>query len=511
MITNPFVTPLLPLMFRLGPKIPLYRFRMLLIGLILFVVLLLAFTRMQEGQINLELIGQYLFNYKTLTVLMLSEFTAMLIGFQHEKNLLQEYEIKSMIKKLQEQKSIISGDIEVQKIRQKELEDAKQEAVMNIKAKDQFLSNMSHEIRTPMNGIIGIINLLKETKLDDEQRNYLSTIDYSSQNLLTLINQILDLSKINCEKLTLEYIDFDLHKILYSVAPTFQGIISEKGIILRTVVDPNVPKWVSGDPVRLNQILLNLVSNAIKFTEQGGVDIIVKASQTDDGPRLHIQVNDTGIGIPKDKHDQVFESFTQASTDTSRLYGGSGLGLTICRKLVELYGGTIKLESQVGKGSSFSFEVQLKEVKVPQNHANNVSTSDPFDGELDPKKVKILIAEDNKANQLVISHTLKKRGFNITIVPNGQEVIESVYKEEFDIILMDVQMPIMDGLDATRFIRNATSKPLCDIKIIAMTASVMKEDIDKCLAAGMNDYVSKPFNPQDLFHKLRTNLSAADV
>lgn len=427
------------------------------------------------------------------------------LGHLHEKLAVKIQEEADHLREINLQDQLIQEEISKHDEREKELIDARQEALMGIKAKDQFLSNMSHEIRTPMNGIIGIVNLLKETELDEQQRKYLATIDYSSQTLLALINQILDLSKINSEKLTLEYIDFDLHKVLYSVTPTFHGVILEKGIILRTLVDPSVPKWACGDPVRLNQILLNLVSNAIKFTEEGGVDLIVKAVQNDDGPRLMLQVNDTGIGIPKDKHDTIFETFAQASSETSRLYGGSGLGLSICKKLVELYGGTIRVESQLGKGTSFTFEIQLHQSsnQKPESPAKIESFADDFN----PGDFKILIAEDNKANQLVIQHTLKKRGFSFTIVPNGQEVIEAIYKESYDLIMMDVQMPIMSGIDATRFIRNAAEPPLNDIKIIAMTASVMKEDLDKCFEAGMNDYVPKPFVPQELFQKLRSHLT----
>lgn len=399
-------------------------------------------------------------------------------------------------------------EIEIRKARETELIEARQEALRGIQAKDQFLSNMSHEIRTPLNGIIGLINILKSSELNEKDTNYLNAMDISAKSLLSLINKILDLSKINSEKLTLEKINFNLHETVDSVEQMFQLTAKEKGIFLRTIISPKVPKMVCGDPVRLNQIILNLMSNAIKFTNEGGVDLMVDlAGMTDDGPRLSIQVTDTGVGIPSNRIHAIFEPFTQANDETSRLYGGSGLGLTISKQLVELMGGDIQIESKEGKGTCFSFEIQLNHAQKSTVNSPNQSLKQLTPIRNDNTRYKILVAEDNPINQMVVSTLLEKQNFDVTVVPNGQEVIETIYKDHYDLILMDVQMPVMSGIDATRFIRKATESPLCHTKIIAMTASVMKQDLDACMDAGMDDYVPKPFQPHELFSKIYSNIS----
>lgn len=486
----------------------LYRIIGLAWGVFVYFVAGSAIIFHDNGKISRELFVDYQLNHPLFIGLLFCVPLFFGLGYIVEKIFVTREESKLKSAEIAQQNLRLQEEIKEREKREKELVEAKQEAMMGVKAKDQFLSNMSHEIRTPMNGVIGLTDLLLDSDLTNEQREYALSIDHSAKNLLVLINQILDLSKINSEKLTLEYIDFNIRDYIKNVENTFKATAAEKGIVLRTIIDPQVPQMACGDPVRFNQILLNLTGNAIKFTDEGGVDLIISSTETDDGPRLSIEVNDTGIGIPEDKISAIFETFTQAGADTTRMYGGSGLGLAISKELVELYGGKLRVESMVGKGSSFSFEVQLRKAEGKKEVVTEEPSIIERFKEIDPKKIKILLAEDNRVNQLVVKSTLAKHGFEITIVPNGQEVIECIYKEHFDVILMDVQMPVMSGLDATRFIRNATEPPLSDIKIIAMTASVMKEDIDKCLAVGMDDYVPKPFKAIELFEKLCLHLES---
>lgn len=428
-----------------------------------------------------------------------------LVSYIIEKMLHSAYDSQRMSVEIQLKNELLESEIKERKEKEKELLSAKSEALAGIKAKDQFLSNMSHEIRTPMNGIIGLVNLLANTPLNPEQQKYVTSIQYASKNLLSLINQILDLSRINSEKLTLDSIDFNVREVVEAAENTFTALAQEKSIVLRTVIDNNVPEKVCGDPARLNQILLNLIGNAVKFTEEGGIDVLVSNKDTDDGPRLSIQVNDTGIGIPKNKLKDIFETFTQANLETTRKYGGSGLGLAISKELIELFGGSIHVESTEGEGSSFYFEVQLKPASKIENAP--IRSIQPQQGLLNPANFNILLAEDNKVNQLVASTILKKMGFNVEVVSNGQEVIEIVFQRHFDLILMDLQMPIMGGLDATRFIRKATDSPLSEIKIIALSASTMKEEIEKCYNVGMDDHLAKPFERADLEEKLFHHLA----
>jgi len=482
----------------------IFRLSGALLGMVLYVVGTLALISYDQGFVNTDLLWQYHTGHPIVIGLMALIPFLSLQGYMAEKLLKSEYENKKISAAIVSQNQRLHQELKIKEERERELLEAKSEAQAGIKAKDQFLSNMSHEIRTPMNGIVGLMNLLSETPLNAEQKKYISAIQYSSKNLLSLINQILDLSKINSEKLTLENIDFPVWETIRAAENTFKAMAMEKGIILRTIIKPGVPLVANGDPVRLNQILLNIVGNAIKFTNEGGVDIIVKSKDTDDGPRLEFHVNDTGIGIPEDKFSEIFETFTQANLETTRHFGGSGLGLAISKELVELYGGWIKVESEVGKGTSFTFEIQLNRSteKVQSSHENSGSEFE----QIIPEHIKILLAEDNRVNQLVAVTTLKKMGFKVDVANNGQEVIDMIYEQPYDLILMDVQMPVMGGLDATRFIRNATEPPLSNIKIIALTASTMREEIEKCYAVGMNDHLAKPFEPKDLKDCLGRNL-----
>ncbi|MEQ8552499.1 MAG: ATP-binding protein [Cyclobacteriaceae bacterium] len=385
-----------------------------------------------------------------------------------------------------------------------ELHKAREEAKKGIAEKNQFLSNMSHEIRTPLNGVVGLIDQLLNSDLNENQHKYASAINFSANTLISLVNQILDLSKINSKKLVLEQVDFDLKETIDSITGTFMSNTKDKGIGLRAIVHQNVPRYVCGDQVRFTQILMNLVGNAVKFTNRGGVDIVIESQKNDDGIRLLIEVNDTGAGIPAEQLESIFDAYNQATSETSRLYGGTGLGLSIARELIELYGGQIKVTSKLGKGSTFSYELQLKEAKkTPLSISRTLAQTHHK-----PETTRVLLAEDNVVNQMVVKSILEPKGYQLTIVNNGQEVIEEIYKGTYDVILMDVQMPIMGGLDATRFIRNATEAPLSEIKIIALTASVLKEDIKACYNVGVNDFLSKPFKTNELLEKIDQNIQA---
>ena len=394
-------------------------------------------------------------------------------------------------------------EIKERKHKEKELIEAMEAAQQGILSKDQFLSNMSHEIRTPMNGIIGMTDILLNTKLTETQRKYLSAIEYSAKNLHVIINDILDLSKINAEKIELEKVNFNIRDVLESVHKTLKVKVDEKAIGFNVNIDEHVPEKLSGDPVRVNQILLNLVGNAVKFTEKGGVTLNCELrSKTDSEILIYFDVIDTGIGIKKENLETVFESFSQANSGITRKFGGTGLGLPISKKLIELHGGTLKLQSEYGKGSSFSFVLGFGyptvEVKK-EDIRKRIKVSDE-----EKSKIRILLAEDNKINQLVAKRFLARFGFQLDIANDGREAIQMVRENKYDLILMDIQMPEVDGLEATRFIRSKLADHKKSIKIMAMTASVLKKEIDRCYEAGMDDYIPKPFDPDELYEKIVT-------
>jgi signal transduction histidine kinase/CheY-like chemotaxis protein len=392
---------------------------------------------------------------------------------------------------------------EIQEREQKEIQlvEAMEAAQQGILSKDQFLSNMSHEIRTPMNGIIGMTNILLNTDLSETQHNYLSAIDYSAKNLLVIINDILDLSKINAEKLEIEKVNFSIKEVLDSVYKTLKVKVDEKAIGLNFNIENSIPNKMSGDRVRVSQILLNIVGNAVKFTEKGAVTVNCSfKEQTEQNLAVHFNVIDTGIGIKKESIQAVFESFSQANSGIARKYGGTGLGLPISKKLIELHGGELSLESEYGKGSTFSFILNFgiaateEDTKEKKKH---LLVSDEA-----KSKIKILLAEDNKINQLVAKRFLDRFGFQSDIANDGNETIQMVRKNDYDLILMDIQMPELDGLEATRFIRSKLTGKKKGIKIMAMTASVLKKEIDRCYEAGMDDYIPKPFDPDELYEKI---------
>ena len=395
-------------------------------------------------------------------------------------------------------------DISEQKITELELIRAKELAEKAVVIKEQFLANMSHEIRTPMNGIIGFARILESTNLDDNQKQSVEAIKKAGQNLMYIINDILDFSKIEADKMTLEEVDFSLSRTVNSVIELLFQNASEKKIKLLCDIDPKINDNLIGDPTKLIQILLNLVGNALKFTEKGFVELIVsEIEETETETLLKFVIVDTGIGIPTDKIDSVFESFNQASNETTRRYGGTGLGLTITKKLVELQGGKIKVESTVSEGSEFSFYLKYKKVQkgmLIDTHVNSSTIDSDF-----LKDIKILLVEDNELNQLLAVKVFEKWNKKIDIVDNGKLAIEKITNNTYDIILMDIQMPEMDGLELTSYIReNMGEKSV--IPIIALTAHATVDEEQKCLDSGMNDYLSKPYDFNVLLNKDRKSV-----
>jgi signal transduction histidine kinase/CheY-like chemotaxis protein len=384
-----------------------------------------------------------------------------------------------------------------------QLKIAKKEAEKSKELQSTFLSNMSHEIRTPMNGIIGITRILQNTEMTEEQKNYLNAVISSSQNLMVIINDILDFSKIEAGKVALEERRFDLDETIKNVCQLLESKADEKSIYLKIDKIDDVPTFIEGDQVRLNQILINLVGNAIKFTENGGVTIHVKKIIEDDqNITIRFNIKDTGLGIPADKIDSIFNSFTQASSSVTRTHGGTGLGLTISKQLIELQGGRVWINSILGKGSVFSFEIPYKKSANEIEIVNEKNTKNSQQLLEDLNGIDILLVEDHPINQMLAIKVLSDWGFNVDLAENGKIALTKVSKKNYDLILMDISMPEMDGYTATREIRTGKYTENFGIPIIAMTASALIGENQKCFKAGMDDYISKPFEPQNLLNKI---------
>lgn len=380
------------------------------------------------------------------------------------------------------------------------LQRAKNKAEKAAVAKQDFLSTMSHEIRTPLNVVIGMARLLMDEDPKPEQLEYLKSLQFSANNLLVIINDILDFSKIEAGKVKLEKINFSIREVVQGVTQAFLFHAEEKGIGLKFEIDEAVPERVVGDQVRLTQVLNNLVSNAIKFTENGLVSInVTQLKQSGNHLEIVFEVRDTGIGISQNKIPTIFNSFTQATSDTTRKFGGTGLGLTICKRLVELQNGTIDVTSRRGIGSKFTFVLPYG-VAERQN-----AQPTPVIESYQLNNVRLLLVEDNPSNRMVATSFLNKMGVRVTVAENGAVALNKVQEQDFDVVLMDLQMPQMDGYQATQAIRKLGGK-YQKLPIIALTADVVSDAKDRVKQAGMNDYLSKPFSPDVLYRKISGNL-----
>lgn len=392
----------------------------------------------------------------------------------------------------------IQQDVTAQFEAARHLEEARLRAEESTQLKSQFLASMSHEIRTPINGIYGMLEALRESRLDDKQARYVSLATDSTRNLLHIINDILDFSKIEAGKLTIEQHDFNLGLMLQKIVAHYQVESRTKNVDI-VLQEDNCQQLVCGDSVRIRQIISNLLSNAVKFTEQGQITVIAKLTAKADGYQLSLAVSDTGIGISSQKLQSVFSMFSQADISTTRKFGGTGLGLSISQQLVELMGGTIGVESTPGKGSTFRVEIGLREPKNPNLTHSDTPARPTSSQDNSRREMKILLVEDNEINRIVAIELLQ--GYDITIAEDGEQAISQLThgQEQFDLILMDCHMPVMDGIEATQRIRaGQAGRHYQQIPIIAMTANAMSGDREQCLQQGMSDYISKPFSTQEI-------------
>lgn len=403
------------------------------------------------------------------------------------------------------QDNLVSGyvitfrDMSLQKAAEEELRNAKQLAEDAAETKANFLATMSHEIRTPLNGVIGIATLLADTDLDATQLDYVSTLKRSAEVLLSLINDILDFSKMDAGKLTLESIPFAPTALIHDLHSMFQSQFEQKQLKASYHLDDKLPTWLLGDEHRLRQVLINLVGNALKFTEKGEVNVCVKlVGVLGNQCRVRFSVQDTGIGISATAQARLFEAFTQADGSTTRQFGGTGLGLSISKKIIELMHGKLQLASTLGEGSRFFFDIMLTKTDSPISIPSHATVNTPVSVE----GKKLLLVEDNKINQLVAGKLLEKFGYAYDIAENGIEAVDKASSNHYDAILMDCQMPVLDGFEATKRIRQSEQAKSAHTPIIGLTANALEGDREKCLACGMDDFTTKPIKLEELASKL---------
>jgi signal transduction histidine kinase len=434
---------------------------------------------------------------------LVNRIKAYLRPIQKERDLAEDLErkIEERTQELAAANARMRNEID-QRIRmEQELIQARDLAEQALMVRNQFLSVVSHELRTPLNAVLGMTYLLMQENPRPEQLSNLKTLKFSADNMLVLINDILDFNKIEAGMISLEEVDINLEELCSNIRSSLLPKAEEKNLTLNLDLDPHIPPALVGDPVRIGQIITNLVGNAIKFTGQGSVTLSLRhLEQNGQRARIAFSIQDTGIGIPTDKHNYIFESFTQASSDTTRKYGGTGLGLAITKRLLELQGSKIELISEPGQGSTFSFVLEM-----PLAARKPLPQSPPTPQELRGLEgLHVLMAEDNEINQLIAQKFFEKWGIHLDIAPDGKVAVEKARQNHYDLILLDLQMPEMDGYDAARNIRAFPDARFQSIPILALTASSLEDIESDIRAAGMNDLATKPFHPSELYAKLKT-------